>query len=193
MRCINLPDGPRDESEASRQQVYLVLWRVLYNSWLGLQSSPNAARGCQLQLLQLSWVELPLPDSAWLAAVCHCLSVLASSRNQLPPGHCQCVCVCECAGVRLKLMPSRIYITEPPFPCCVYCSCCDKCYRCCLSASLSLTLSLSLSAFSFTHQFNWKASSGLSLLYFVICLLAICHFLFFFFLHLLRPGFFLAF
>lgn len=56
-------------------------------------------------------------------------------------------------------MPNRIYITEPPFSCCFYCSCCDKCYRC---------LSLSLVAFSFsgfTHQFNWKASAGLTLLF----------------------------
>lgn len=118
-------------------------------------TNPAPARGCQLQLLEL----------AWPAAVCHCLSVLASQQQ---PTSFWPLSVCVC--VWMELMPNRIYITEPPFSCCFYCSCCDKCYRC---------LSLSLVAFSFsgfTHQFNWKASAGLSLPHFVICLLAICHF-----------------
>lgn len=59
--------------------------------------------------------------------------------------------------------------------------------------AVCLSLSLSLVAFSFsgfTHQFNWKASAGLSLPHFVICLLAICHF---FFPYLLRRRLLLGF
>lgn len=88
------------------------------------QSNP-LARGCQLQLLELAW-----PGQLLFVIAYRCLQ---GSRNQLPPGHCLCLW--------MKLMPNRIYITEPPFSCCVYCSCCDKCYRC-LSLSLSVSLSL---------------------------------------------------
>lgn len=109
--------------------------------------------------------------ATWVGLASCCLSLLIgackpAATNFLLAIVCLCVCVC----VWQELMPNRIYIREPPFSCCFYCSCCDKCYRC---------LSLSLVAFSFsgfTHQFNWKASAGLSLPHFVICLLAICHF-----------------
>lgn len=119
MRCINLPGWRAQQtSKPSRHR---------YARYAGYSNPP--ARGCQLQLLELAW-----PGLAWPAAVCHCLSVLA--RQQEP------TCFWPLC---MELMPNRIYITEPPFSCCVYCSCCDKCYRCpslCLSHSLLLSLAV---------------------------------------------------
>lgn len=152
---------------------------------LSLGSNPPmlAAVSCS----SLSWVQFARPGQQLFVIAYRCLQAAGTNFLLAIVRVCWCVCagvwVYGCAGVCvcvcvMKLMPSRIYITEPPFPCCVYCSCCDKCYRW-LTPSLWLSLSLSRclsTAFSFTHQFNWKASSGLSLLYFVICLLAICHF-----------------